>query len=408
MIWSAGLSIATQSSSFILSFALARLLGKAVFGEWGMIQNTVISVAGIAQLSMAVTATRFIAEYRTTNPRKVEAILALCSWISWGMGLLATLLLFASAGWIATSSLHAPHLEMPLRISAIYLLFLTVNGYQIGALIGFELFKPLTLIGAYYGTINAGVTLVLAWKYGLLGAMWGMSLASLLSWLAHHRVLSHYYRAHQLQPAYGHLGSEAKVLFAFALPATLSGIAGSLGLWLSNLFLVRSSGGYPQMAAFAAASSFKSLILFVPGIIARVSTPLLVNLKGGADFARFENAFSKNFWFTSAAAAGVASVLALFAPTIMLLFGKSFQGDHSVLAILAVATVFEASGAALYQRIFTAGWMWRGLSIVIARSLILILGSYYLAPQQGAAGVAWANLMAHAFAALAYPMLKAR
>ena len=68
-----------QGSVFLTNVAIANILGREVFGEFGMIQNTMLIVAGIAQMSMGVTATKYIAEFRSNDKARAGRILGLCS-----------------------------------------------------------------------------------------------------------------------------------------------------------------------------------------------------------------------------------------------------------------------------------------------------------------------------------------
>jgi len=56
-----------------------------------------------------------------------------------------------AAPYVAERVLHAPHLTFAVRVSVGYLFFLTINGYQIGALTGLEAFQRLASIGAVSG-----------------------------------------------------------------------------------------------------------------------------------------------------------------------------------------------------------------------------------------------------------------
>ena len=43
-------------------------------------------------------------------------------------------------------------------------------------------------------------------------------------------------------------------------------------VWPANFFLIRGMNGVEQMALFAAANSFRSLVLFLPQLVNRVTT----------------------------------------------------------------------------------------------------------------------------------------
>ena len=53
--------------------------------------------------------------------------------------------------WIAGAVLHTPALTGILRFGAIYTFFFTLNGYQIGAIAGFEAFSRLVKVNVVLG-----------------------------------------------------------------------------------------------------------------------------------------------------------------------------------------------------------------------------------------------------------------
>jgi O-antigen/teichoic acid export membrane protein len=395
ILWSAGLSVAIQAPNFLQGLFLARIMGREAFGEWGIIQNTIGSVSNIAQLSLAVTATKYVAEFRQTDLGRVGRILGLCSAVTSVTAGAASLALLIAAPYLATHVLHAPQLTLALRISVGYLLFLTINGFQVGALSGLEAFDRLALIGAFYGAGSLAAVLLAAHYGGLLGALVAMSASAAANWLFHHIHLTRYCRALGIVISYQNLRDELSVLTRFAVPATLAGIAGSAGVWLSNVALVRAANGYREMALLTAAMSFRSVILFAPSVVSRVSVPVLVSLFGNKDHARYQRAYTGNLLLLTGAAIAVALPISLLAPYLLTAFGRSFSDGSSAVVALSLSTVFEVAAMALYQQIFASGWMWWGLSTVLMRCALLVAFAALLAPERGALGVASANAIAY-------------
>ena len=58
---------------------VGRLLGKTGFGEIGMIQNTVGIFGAAAGFGMGMAATKYVAEYRRTDPNRAGRFIALAS-----------------------------------------------------------------------------------------------------------------------------------------------------------------------------------------------------------------------------------------------------------------------------------------------------------------------------------------
>ena len=57
---------------------VARLLGKEIFGEYGMIRNTLVSIAIFSTFGLGFTATKYISENRLNNDEKHFCNFILC------------------------------------------------------------------------------------------------------------------------------------------------------------------------------------------------------------------------------------------------------------------------------------------------------------------------------------------
>lgn len=144
--WSLIGAVLARGLGLISSIIVARMLGKSGFGELGIIQSTVGMFGTFAGFGLGITATKFIAEYRTTDPSKAGRIRGLSSAFAWLSSLLTSIILFFAAPWLAEHTLGAPHLASLLRISTIFLFITSINGAQTGALAGFEAFKTVAKI----------------------------------------------------------------------------------------------------------------------------------------------------------------------------------------------------------------------------------------------------------------------
>src|SRR5260370_28006853 len=70
-------AVFNQGSTFGFNIIVANLLGRQVFGEYAMIQSTLATLALIAQLAVGYTATKYIAEFRSTDPQRAGRILGM-------------------------------------------------------------------------------------------------------------------------------------------------------------------------------------------------------------------------------------------------------------------------------------------------------------------------------------------
>src|SRR5690242_3808036 len=70
IVWSLLGAVMAQGSSLVASVITARLLGPGTFGQYGMIQSTVVMLGIFAGLGLGLTSTKYVAEFRTQDPAR--------------------------------------------------------------------------------------------------------------------------------------------------------------------------------------------------------------------------------------------------------------------------------------------------------------------------------------------------
>ena len=391
----------SQGSVLVSSILAARLLGQADFGRLAILQSTVAMVGGFAAVGLGTTATKFVAELSVRDPARAGRILGLCTLATTATGGLFALLLLVAAPW-AVTLFRIPGLEAQLRWGALYVLFFTMNTYQVGALSGFSAFAALARIGLVQGLVAVALLTLGAVTFRLTGAAVALAAAALCSWLQHQRALRHECARHGVVIVYAGAGQELSALFGFALPAALSGCVGGLAVTAANTVLVRQPDGVRQMAVFSAANTVRIIVLFVPGLVSRVLTPLLCRLRGNADDGGFRVAFSRYLLANTAMAVVAAVLLFACAPWALALYGRDFTSGRPVLGLLLASAVVETVAVALFQTLYSHGRVWLQLGIVTVWSLLLVGLVRQMAADHGASGLAAAYLCAWTAAALAY------
>lgn len=395
-----------QGSTLAINILVARFLGRETFGEYAMIYSTLVVISTIAQLSTGYTATKYVAEFRTVDKEKAGRLLTLCflvSTVSAAIG--ASALLWASP-WLAGVALRAPHLALGLKLGSAFLLFSTINGYQMGALAGLEGYRGLAKAGIASGlTAILGVSLG-AYFYGLNGAMIGLAVTALIRCFLHNVWL----RAELSRQGFGlrfdGLGSEGSILYRFALPVAIMTYLSFLTMWIANLLLVRRPGGYTQMALYGAATSIRLLVLFLPNVINNVGLSVLNNERGKGDLCRYREVFRTNVAMIFFAVVVPAVLLVISGNLILGIFGRSFQEGYPVLVLLLLSTIPEGLSMGLYQLIQSQEKMWLSFAlIVIPKEAVFVTLAYVLTSQSGAYGLAGAYLAAAALGLVSHSLI---
>ena len=380
-----------QGSTFIAAILLARLLGRQQFGEFAVVQGTVVTLANIAALATGSTATKYVAEFRSTDPEKAGRILGLCEAVSTGMALLVALVLLIGAPWLTDVTLNAPHLAPALRVGAGTLFFATLIGFQTGALAGLEGYRLLAPAGVVGGLLYVLFAVGFAWRWGVAGGIGGILAANALQWLLLRRLTRIECARHGIAFRRQSLLRERRVILHFALPAALSGFISLPTLWLSQAILARQPDGLTQIALYSAAFNLMSLVRFLPAITNNVGASLLNHQKGVHDARRYAKMFWSNIVMSGTVALAGGVGVYLLGPLLLRLYGEDFQAAYPALGVLLIAVVIEALAIATYQVIQSREKMWISFfGILIPYCLCFILASHTLSPRYGAVGLATA------------------
>lgn len=393
VFWNVLGTLFTQGSVFLTALLLARLLGKETFGEFGMVQSTLLTLVTIAQVSTGFTATKYVAEFRDVDKMRAGRVLGLCSALTLVTGIAAMLLLLLSAPWMAENVLAAPKLATGLSISAAFVLFAVMNGFQIGALAGLESYKAISLYGAVLGVVHLVLCVAGASIWGLHGALAGMAVSAFLRWITYAIVLHYEAKKHDIVICRREGLRERVIIKRFALPAALSGVTTMPAIWLGNAFLVQQPNGYAEMGVYSAAIYLRTIVLFLPTMFNTVSVPLINSHRGKKDGDQYRRAFNFNLKLTAAAAVSGALVFVLGGEWFLSFFGKDFVSPYlsTMILLMSVSVILEALGVAVYQVIQSHEKMWLSfLLVALPRDLLLVSAAYYFTQSYGGAGLAGA------------------
>lgn len=408
--WAFSGAVSSRFLSLLASIITARLLGKETFGELGIIQSTIGLFGTIGGFGLGITATKYVAEFRQSDPAKAGRVIALSNMVALGTGLVAAIGLALAAKWLASGMLAAPHLSGLLRVSALLLLFSALNGAQTGALAGFEAFKTIAFINIWAGLATFPLTIAGVLLGGLPGVVWALVASMFINWLLNYFALRR--EAHKASVPLGAAdwSREARVLWTFSVPATLSGLLFAPVYWFCSTLLVNEPGGYGEMGIYNAANQWKSSILFIPGVLVQLVLPILANLHGENNFAKQKKVVIANMLLNGSVCLVAAGVLSLLATHIMRSYGPSFETGAMALRFLLFSAVISAMTGVVGQFIASSGKMWWGFVLNGFWAVCLVSCATAL-KSRGATGLAMADFFsycAHLLTILAFAIWQFR
>lgn len=386
--WSLVGAVLSRGLGLVSSILVARMLGKDGFGELAIIQSTVGMFGAVAFVGLGVTATKYVACYRESNPERAGRVITLSATVSWVTGILAGLAVFAGADWLAERTLAAPQLAVGLRIGALLATFGAVNGAQQGALAGFEAYRRMAYINLATGLASFLLLPSGCWLFGLTGVVAGSVLVAGLGCALNHWGLAQEASRWHVPLWSASWKCELPLLWQFTLPTALASLLVAPTLWFCQTMLVRQAFGYQNMAEYAVGNQWRILVVSLPSMLFAAYLPITSSVAGRGGIA----ARHRLLWRASGLSAGATSFAAMVvlatSPWILAAYGSGFAAARMVLTLLLVTAVLESVIQITMNTLLASGWPWIRLALNGIWSVVQVAGAVLLVPIYGAMGLA--------------------
>ncbi len=392
--WSLLGTFISRALGLAAAILAARILGKAVYGELGIIQSTVGMLGTFAGFGMGTTATKYVAELRDKDPVKAGRIIALSSLVSWVVSLTLMVALYFAAPWLCLHTLAAPALTGCVRISGLLLVLSGVNGAQLGVLSGFEAFKSIARVSLIGGLFNFPMIVGGAFLFGLSGIIWGMVVAQAIGCLLNLYALRREANRFGIPISFSSCTSEIPIVWRYSAPAVLGSALISVVNWIAATMLVRQPNGYGEMGAFNAANQWFNAVMWLPYIVSGVTLPVLAERLGANDKGNTIKLLKMTFRISAVFVLPVVAIGCLLSPYIMKSYGKGFAGAWPILIVVLITAAVLSLELIVGELIAAAGHMWLGLLSNVAWGLVF-LATTPLLLKWGAFGLASSRLIAY-------------
>lgn len=385
-----------QAMLLVIGIALAQLLGPARFGAWGIVYSTISTLGVFIGLGMAMTATKYVAELRGTDPYRAWQITRMLHRTVWLFGIPVALALILAAPALSGPLLQAPELEFELRLASLTLVSITLFSLEQGSLAGFEAFRRLALVNAVRAALGVVLTVGAGALLGLSGAVGGLAVATIIGWLiARRAVADEWARIGVGSRNDGAVWRDRRLLLTFTLPAVAASSVVAPPMWIGNIYLA-TQAGFAELGGFVAANQWRFVVTFFPNVMAVALLPILSSLIGQRS-PRARPVIAASIVVSAVGAAPIVLVLVLFNSQVMLLHGVEFQRFAPVLTIVALTGLLYAAQSPVGQLVAASGHMWLGAGMNVAWSVLFLVATWRLVGDgAGAVGLALAYLVAYA------------
>jgi O-antigen/teichoic acid export membrane protein len=394
--WQVITSVISRLLTFSIAIIQARLLGKAGYGQLGMVLSTLTLFGLFSSASAGATCTKFIAELRSLDKPRAERICGLSLLVMAVFAVASGAVCLIGAPYVAAGALKAPQLASLIRLSAAALIAQSVGGTFSGVLLGLQAFRAESLARTVQIVIWLPFTVILTSRFGLIGAMYAYVLSFAIGAVILGAVMMRECAIDSFRPAWRGTWREVRVLWEYSVPMMLHGFLCVPAVWVTNAMLARQPHGYAALGGYNAAFQFRTAILQLPMILQSVAAPVLSELAGKRDSRGFLRLFDRLYRLNSAIGLALGLTLTLFGGYLLTAFGKDFRTDHVVfgfvMAIAATSLLSSFSGVALQM----LGGTWPALYANIAYAVVSIVLAAALVPSLGALGLAGAFIVSTA------------
>ena len=398
IFWNLISAVASQGFPMIAAIITARLLGKFGYGQLGMINSTVILFSTFAGLGLGITATKYIAQLHQTDPEKTGRIMGLTNLFGLVSGVVMFIILFLMAPWLATNTLSAPYLTPALRIASLLLIFNTIVGIQSGSIAGFGAFKDLARISIFQGIISASLTVIGVYFFGLTGAVTAMVINSLINLILYKKTINNLIKRFKIHVNYLKSWKEKEVIWKLSFPTMLSNVMVGPVIWIANLIIINTQGGYGQLGLFNAADQWRTALAFLPGVVGNVLLPMVSEYN-----EKNENLERFNVIISWIIVVLIALPLISFPEIISFLYSTGYNSTIfiQVLALMLFVGCITAYREGITRKLVVKNLMWWGFLDNIIWAIILI-GSVILLKNLGALGLSLSYIIAYALNTLIF------
>ena len=345
--------------SLIAGVLIARFLGKDIYGQYGILKNTLLNIAVFSTLGLGYTGTRFIAKNALMD---VSYIIKNILRITLIASAVIAFLVILYSNRIALF-IKAPSLGWALRLTAVIIVFNAINTSLVGILSGFKAFKCIAKNNVFAGVVTFILSVLLSFIYGLSGALWALLISTLFNVAINYiSVLSYRKEGEKRELAI----VDVKELISFSIPIALQESLYTVVHFFSSILLI-TYGGYGELGITSAASQWSSVLLFFPSVMQNVILSYFSSAQSTLSLRK------KMIIINGGATFFPWLCLALFSNVIASFYGSSYLKLNIVLIIMCANAIFSSISNVVVYEFVALGKNWQMFCFRFLRDLTSLL-----------------------------------
>lgn len=362
--WALSGSAVGQGLSLVASIFIARMLGKDIFGMYGIVRSTLFSVAAFSTFGLSYTATKFVAEYSKSQPSKLATIIRNSIQITLFTSSILAVLLFIFSHQVA-QYLETPKLYNSIRLLAVIVIFNSIRTTQVSILAGFRKFKEMAIINLINGIFTFASSIVLTYFYGLDGALIALFISQIVNCIQNYIELRKTIKAKDINIK--DKTSIRKELLSFSLPMAVQEVIQPIFTWVIPILIIKFSN-FGEVGLYNAAQQWYAVILFIPGTLRNV---ILSHISSNKDNDSQQVSILNKMLLINFFATFIPFlVLFFFSSLIEKAYGNTFTSLQGVLNISVLSAIFVCLNNMIRQYFMAVGKVWVSFWVYLGSSLM--------------------------------------
>lgn len=377
---------------------IARLLGKELYGEYGVVKLTMFYVAMFACFGLGTTSTKYIANFVETNKTHVRSIMRDAMKITLVFSFSLAFLIFLFAPQLAVF-LEEEHLSLALRFMAVIIVFKALNTTQNGILAGLKEFKRLGINSILSGVFMLAICFPLTYKFELTGALVSLSLSQCFNFLIN---------AVSIKKIKGDYIDEkhnyTKELFHFSIPIALQEGLVNVTNWCAVMLLTKmSSSG--ELGLYSASIQWNAIVTLLPTLLMNVILSYISGANDNDNQAH-NSIFKKMLYANFISTIIPVAIFFILAGFICSFYGDTFIEMPRVMRILLLVALFGCCGTVFKAEYVANNKNWLYFSFRVIRDVVFLSISYMLLKTYNGEDGAFYHSVATLFATILFLILQ--
>lgn len=376
----------------IAGIIIARILGKDLYGEYGMVKTTMLHIASFSTLGLGFTSTKYIADAVSNAPNKLRSIIRTALGTTFAFSLFLCILLFVFSDALA-NYIEEPQAAPAFRALGIIVVFRAVNTISAGILAGYKSFKNVGINSVISGFVLLSCASILSYKFGLVGSFISLALSQLTNALLNFLAVAKHFREADQHVEVG----MSKEMLLFTIPVAIQEFSYMLATWGGTMILTKYAS-LGEVGLWSAASQWNAIILFIPHLLQNV---VLSHLSGLSKDKNSHTQMMKKMlainFFCSVIPFLFVYVLAGF---ISSFYGATFVGLKGVIRVVTFSSVLSCVSSVFQSSLLSKGHNWLLLILRGIRDMTMLL-SLWLVLKEGvehaSLAYSWIFVLVNAF-----------